>query len=185
MRVISGSLRGLKLDAPDGMSTRPTTDRVKESMFNIIQGYLPRKAVLDLFGGSGALGIEALSRGCSSCVFVDTDASAIKVIKNNISKARLDDKSVILKEDVFEFLRKCTSSFDIVFLDPPYNKGLIKKVLDILCERKLISPDSVIVTETADGEPLVESKGFTCIKTKKYGKTVVSVYKLDTDGEHI
>lgn len=183
MRVISGSARGLKLVAPDGMGTRPTTDRVKESLFNIIQPYIPAENVLDLFGGSGALGIEALSRGSKHCVFVDIDKSAIDIITKNAEKARLSDKADIIKEDVFSYLGRCRESFDIVFLDPPYNKGFLDKVLEWIYKRNLLKENGIVVVEGEVGGESVENPHFLCFNERKYGKTTVSLFKLK--GENI
>lgn len=177
MRIISGLRRGLKLDAPSGMSTRPTTDRVKESVFNIIQSYLPADKVLDLFGGSGALGIEAISRGSNLCVFVDIDKDAIDIIKSNITKARFEDKAVILRKDVFSFLDGCSEKFDIIFLDPPYNKMFLMPVFEKIYKKDLLCEGGIIVVESEVGGEEPKSDDFLCIKSVKYGKTVVSVYK--------
>ena len=177
MRVISGTAKGLKLMAPEGLDTRPTTDRVKESMFNIIQPWLPCKNVLDLFGGSGALGIEALSRGSEFCVFVENNKNAAKVIKQNIEKARLFEKSHLELNDVFLYLSACKKSFDVIFLDPPYNKGFLNNVFAFIFEKKLLSQNGIVVVEREiDGEE-VEEDNFCCIKHAKYGKTTVSIYK--------
>ena len=177
MRVISGSARGLKLVSPEGLGTRPTTDRVKESLFNIIQPYIPADNVLDLFGGSGALGIEALSRGSKSCVFVDIDKKAIDIINQNIEKARLKEKSVVVKADVFNYLSACSEEFDIIFLDPPYNKGFLDKVFDNIYKNKLLKKDGIIVVESEAGGEMPDNSNFVCVKFAKYGKTVVSVFK--------
>jgi len=177
MRVISGSARGLKLIAPDGLGTRPTTDRVKESLFNIIQPYIPAKSVLDLFGGSGALGIEALSRGSDSCVFVDVDKKAIDIIKQNVEKARLKERANIIKSDVFSYLSCCNEKFDIIFLDPPYNKGFLDKVFEKIFEKNLLKKDGVIVVEGEAGGETPKNSNFICVKYAKYGKTTVSLFK--------
>lgn len=177
MRVISGSARGLKLAAPEGMGTRPTTDRVKESLFNIIQPYIPAEKVLDLFGGSGALGIEALSRGSEFCVFVDLDKKAIDIITHNVEKARLKECAEIIKTDVFSYLSCCGEKFDVIFLDPPYNKGFLNKVFDKISEKKLLKEEGIIVVESEVGGESAENSSFACVKHAKYGKTTVSVFK--------
>lgn len=178
MRVISGSARGLKLTSPDGLETRPTTDRVKESIFNIIQTYIPCNNVLDLFAGSGALGIEALSRGSLRCTFIENNSNAFSIVKTNIEKARLTEKAELIKKDAFEFLNSCKTQYDIVFLDPPYNKGLLKKSFDYIYNENILSENGIIVAETEfDGE-LPENNYFECVKNAKYGKTLVLIYKL-------
>ncbi len=178
MRVISGSARGLKLSSPDGLDTRPTTDRVKESIFNIIQNYIPCHNVLDLFAGSGALGIEALSRGSKRCTFVENNLQSFDTIKTNIEKARLTERAELLKKDAFDFLDLCRTKYDIIFLDPPYNKGLLKKSFDYIYKHNLLSEDGIIVAETEHNGELPENNYFECIKNAKYGKTLVLIYKL-------
>lgn len=177
MRIISGLRRGLKLDAPMGLATRPTTDRVKESVFNIIQNYLPADNVLDLFAGSGALGLEAISRGSKRCIFVDAESKAIDTIKSNINKARFEENSKVIKKDVFSFLAECTFSFDIIFLDPPYNKQFLEPVLSEIFKKNLLLEDGIIVVESEVGGEEIKSDDFSCIKSVKYGKTVISILK--------
>ena len=178
MRVISGSLRGLKLIAPEGLGTRPTTDRVKESLFNIIQPYIPAESVLDLFGGSGALGIEALSRGSSFCVLVDVDKNAVDIINKNIEKARLKERTRVIKGDALSYLSSCNDKFDVIFLDPPYNKGFLNKVFEEIYKNNLLDTNGIIVVEgEVGGETFDDDSKFVCIKQAKYGKTTVSVFK--------
>ncbi len=177
MRVISGTARGLKLLAPEGLNTRPTTDRVKESIFNILMPYLPCENVLDLFAGSGAMGIEALSRRCSHCTFIEKDSSSFEIIHKNAQKARVLSSSKILKADALEFLRSQKTQFDIIFLDPPYNQGLLAPVFEIIFKNNLLADNGVIVCETEDKGETVENDNFVCIKQAKYGKTIVSFFK--------
>jgi len=176
MRVISGTARGKKLIAPEGINTRPTTDRVKESIFNIIQRYIPCENVLDAFAGSGALGIEALSRGAESCTFIEANPEALSILRKNVEGARVSDKSEILRKDIFDFLNLTNKKFDIIFLDPPYNKGFLSPVFKIVKERKLLSENGIVLVETEFGGEETEFNGFECIKKAKYGKTVVSVF---------
>lgn len=177
MRIISGSRRGKKLVAPDGVSTRPTTDRVKESVFNIIQSYIPTEHVLDLFAGSGALGIEALSRGCKSAVFVDTGREALNVINQNIKASRFEEQATILRADAAEYLKKCTDCFGIIFLDPPYNTGLLTLAAALIEKRGLLSDNGIMVCETeVDGEfPSVSA--LELIRSVSYGKTSILIYR--------
>jgi len=176
MRVISGTARGKKLIAPEGINTRPTTDRVKESIFNIIQRYIPCENVLDAFAGSGALGIEALSRGAESCTFIEANPEALSILRKNVEGARVSDKSEILRKDIFDFLNLTNKKFDIIFLDPPYNKGFLSPVFKIVKERKLLSENGIVLVETEFGGEETEFNGYECIKKAKYGKTVVSVF---------
>lgn len=178
MRVISGSARGLKLSSPDGLYTRPTTDRVKESIFNIIQTYIPCNNVLDLFAGSGALGIEALSRSSSRCTFVENNLQSFSTVKANIKKARLTEKAELVMKDAFDFLNSCTKKFDIIFLDPPYNMGLLKKSFDYIYKQNILSENGIIVVETEFNGEIPENNNFECVKNAKYGKTLVLIYKL-------
>lgn len=178
MRVISGSARGLKLLSPEGIDTRPTTDRVKESLFNILQPYIPCGAVLDLFSGSGALGIEALSRGCESAVFVENSAPALAVTEKNIEKARLLSRAEVIKSEALAFLSICRKNFDIIFLDPPYDKGLLEPVFAKIFEKKLLNNGGIIAVETKHNGEKIENGNFEIIKYVKYGKSAVSIFRL-------
>ena len=177
MRIISGLRRGMKLSSLDGLDTRPTTDRVKENVFNIISFSLPCGNVLDLFAGSGALGIEAISRGSSHCTFVESNKNAIKIIKQNIESASFSDKCDILMSDAVSYLKSCSNTFDLIFLDPPYNKGFLTPVFKTIAERKLLNPGGVIVCETELSGETVSDTNFECIKQAKYGKTIISIFK--------
>ena len=120
MRVISGKVKGVVLKAPDGMLTRPTSDRVKEAMFSIIQFDLPGAKVLDLFGGTGQLGIEAISRGAQSAVFVDAREEACRLIRGNLAKAKLESQGKVIRCDYADYLKRSREIYGIIFLDPPY-----------------------------------------------------------------
>lgn len=177
MRIISGSARGLKLVTPEGLGTRPTTDRVKEAMFNLIQSFLPCDGVLDLFAGSGALGLEALSRRCGFGVFVDDSKKALEIVKKNAEKAKLFERCEFVQKNSISYLEECEKGFGIIFLDPPYNKGFLNKAFEIIKKRKLLLPDGIIVAEREAGGEEISEKDFECIKHARYGKTTVSVYK--------
>lgn len=182
MRIISGQARGLKLIAPDGLDTRPTTDRVKESIFNLIIPYIPANAVLDLFAGSGALGIEALSRRSDFGVFVESDKEAFKVINKNLEHSRFLEKSETILGDAISYLRRTDKKFDIVFLDPPYNTGLLTRAVDIIFERNILTPCGIIVAESEAGGEVPPSSHFDIIKQAKYGKTTVFILKRPEKG---
>lgn len=174
MRIISGCRKGHKLKAPEGLDTRPTTDRVKESIFNLIQFCRP-EAVLDLFAGSGALGIEALSRGAERAVLIDSDRKAIALIQENLKDARLDTFATVRMTDALSYLDTCGQTFDLIFLDPPYNKGWISPVLEKIAKRGILRPEGVIVCETeAGGEPMPETE-YNLRKSVKYGKTIITI----------
>ena len=138
MRIISGNKRGMVLESPEGLDTRPTSDRIKETLFNMIAFDIPDCNFLDLFSGSGQMGIEALSRGAKEAVFVEKDKKALACINKNIAKAKLESCSKVYSEDVFSALNriKCPDGFDIVFMDPPYNK-LITETTTIIVEASL------------------------------------------------
>lgn len=175
MRIISGMRKGLKLKSPDGMNTRPTTDRVKESVFNLLQFCIPCDSVLDLFAGSGALGIEALSRHCSHGVFVDQNRQAVSLIQDNLSSANFREIASVHCKDAVTFLNETTDSFDLIFLDPPYNQGLLKPVLALIAERNLLNEDGIIVVESEENGETVEDTSFFVRRVAKYGKTMITL----------
>lgn len=177
MRVISGSARGRKLIAPPGLDTRPTTDRVKESIFNIISPYLPGNLVLDLFSGSGAMGVEALSRGSEHAVFVECDRAAFNVTRQNIQFARVSDRAEVIFGDALAFLSHATGQFDIIFLDPPYNTGLLTGAINKIAEKNLLSEGGIIVAESEHLGEEPDGNHFDIIKRAKYGKTTVFVLR--------
>lgn len=177
MRIISGTRRGQKLMEFEGMSIRPTTDRVRESIFNLIQGYIFDSKVLDLFGGSGALSFESLSRGAESAVIVDMDQRSIKVIKENAERLRFLDKVAILNKSAEDYLKSATEKFHIVFLDPPYNKGFIKPVIESIVEKNILEDDGIIVLESDHIDEHGEFDGLSIVKQKRYGRTFVTIYQ--------
>lgn len=148
MRVISGSARGRRLKELQGMETRPTTDKVKESLFNIIQFDIPGRRVLDLFSGTGQLGIEALSRGAASCTFIDQRRDAVKLIRENLAECRLSEQGRVIQGDSLAFLSACREKFDVLFLDPPYHTDLIDRALELATKIDILSENSIIVCET-------------------------------------
>lgn len=181
MRIISGIRRGHKLKAPDGIDTRPTTDRVKESVFNLIQFCLPAENVLDLFAGSGAMGIEAISRGSANAVFVENSDKALKLVRDNLELVRLTEYANIVKSDAVSYLSRTDEKFDIIFLDPPYNKGMLKPVAEQIALRKILKNDGVIVVETELNGELFEHPSFSLRRRAKYGKTVISVMQYSVE----
>lgn len=171
MRVIAGTARRLLLKTPDGIDTRPTTDRIKETLFNMLMPYLSGAVFVDLFSGSGGIGIEALSRGASKAYFVENNQKAVLCIMDNIEHTHFVDKAVVLKQDVFAALRGgIRDNADVIFLDPPYNHGYEKHVLELLQEADYVTADTLIVVETS-----LETEfhyavgiGFEVIKEKRY-----------------
>lgn len=178
MRIIAGTARGLKLLSLDSLDTRPTLDRVKEPLFSMLMPYLDGADVLDLFAGSGALGLEALSRGASKCTFVDKNPKCRAVIEGNIKKTRFDEKSVVKTEDFAKFLNSCTEKFSLVFLDPPYKAGVYKDCLNLLCKNNLLQDGAVIALEADADEKFSENDflKFSLLKERKYGR--VKLYIL-------
>ncbi|MBQ8942353.1 MAG: 16S rRNA (guanine(966)-N(2))-methyltransferase RsmD [Firmicutes bacterium] len=174
MRVISGSARGLKLKAPEGMNTRPTTDRIKESLFNIIAAELYDICFADLFAGSGAIGIEALSRGAKKAYFSDSNRKSAEIIKDNLSRARLADKAEVFCCDYSQALSRIKANddkIDIAFLDPPYNKGLAVRALEEIVRLELLSDDGFIIVEQAAEEPAIDVAGLKTTRVKDYKTT--------------
>lgn len=175
MRVISGRSRGKKLIAVEQESTRPTLDRVKESLFNKLQGEIQDSIVLDLFAGTGALGIEALSRGAKEAVFVDNHVEAVKVIKKNIENTKNLDKSIVINNDYNLALKKLSDEnkkFNIVFLDPPYKSNLAYQALQKIIMSDLLTEDGTVIIETDDikkEEEILNVQGIEIFDKRKYG----------------
>lgn len=180
MRVISGLARGLKLSSIEGMETRPTLDRVKEPLFSMLMPYIYDKNVLDLFSGSGALGIEALSRGAKNCVFVDKNPKCVKVISDNIKRARLEEKSTVKNVSYEIFLKQSKEKFDLVFLDPPYKMGLLDDILKILRENAHLNTDAIVCVEADDGTEILYD-GYTLLKERKYGRVKLFILQLEKE----
>lgn len=177
MRIITGSARGYRLKTlPGEETTRPTTERVKESVFSTLQFEIEGRAVLDLFAGSGQMGLEALSRGAASCVFLDSSKEACDIVRDNAKGARLSDCARILNGDAQRFCAQCKERFDVVFLDPPYRAGLLPVLLPLLPD--LMRDGGVAVCETDAATRLAESYGALQLeKQKRYGKTLVWFYR--------
>ena len=178
MRVISGNARGKKLVSLEGMNTRPTLDRVKEALFNIIQFDIVDKNVLDLFAGSGAIGIEAISRGAKSVTFCDNSPDAIKIIKTNIQNTKSTEKSVVLQKDyllALKHLANLENKFDIIYLDPPYKTDFANKAIEQIINLNLLSKDGIIIVETDDAEKEEEfsNKGIEIFDKRKYGRAIL------------
>ena len=172
MRVIAGSARSLKLKTPDGLDTRPTTDRIKETLFNIIGPTVYDSIFLDLFSGSGGIGIEALSRGAKEAVFVENDPKAMRCIKDNLRFTRLEPKAVTMTTDVMNALYRLEGEkiFDIIFMDPPYNRELERKALEYLSGSDLVYDDTTIIVEASKETDFsyAEELGFSVIREKIY-----------------
>lgn len=177
MRVISGSRRGKKLIGFEGEKIRPTTDRVKESIFNIIAQYVPSAVTLDLFGGTGALSCEALSRGAKRAVIVDSSDESLAVIRKNIKMLDFEDRCSIIKADAFGYLDSINESFDVIFLDPPYNKGFIEPVLEKIAQCGILAKDGIIMLESDTTDMHEDIDGLVIDRQRKYGRTYITIYK--------
>ena len=181
MRVVAGTARGVSLKTPDGMKTRPTTDRVKEAMFSVLHFDLPGAKVLDLFGGTGQLGIEALSRGARSCVFVDENDKACQLIRENLKRTKFEAQAKVIRGDYLQFLRTTGEKFDIILLDPPYAEVFLENCLNLITEIDILQTDGIIVTERPVEKKLTMSfDGFSRSKDYKYGNTVVTLYRKNS-----
>ncbi len=179
-RIISGSAKGLRLKDVPGDITRPITDRVKEALFNILGSDVVDTTVLDLFGGTGSVGIEALSRGARSVTFVEINSQALEVIKDNLVRTHLNDKAIVLRDDAFRFLEKSQECFDIIFIAPPQYKGLWDKALKQLDSNPaIIQEDGLIIVQIDPIEyKLIELISLIEIEQRKYGKTLIVFYEL-------
>ncbi len=176
MRVISGTARGTKLNSIEELSTRPTLDRVKEAFFNIIQPDVEDSVVLDLFAGSGAIGIEFLSRGCKTAYFCDISKKAVNMIHQNLEKTRLQKNAIILNKDFKTCLNELSSkkiAFDIIFIDPPYKDDIAVSAVEIILSLKLLNEDGIIIIETDEKDrelKQLENLDIEVYDIRKYGR---------------
>ncbi len=180
MRVITGTARGRKLKELQGRETRPTTDKVKESLFNIIQFDIEGRKVLDLFGGTGQLGIECLSRGAASCTFVDLRKEAASLIRDNVALCGFTGQAKVIQGDYLSFLTGCREKFDLILLDPPYARGLLEKALETAAGIDILSENGIMVCESAAETILPTlSEPYRKGKDYRYGKIKLTVYRRD------
>lgn len=182
MRVISGEFRGRKLEQIEGIEIRPTSDRVKESLFNILGTRLVNCAFLDLFAGTGGIGIEAYSRGAALVVFNDESAKSIKILNSNLDKLNISDKVKVYNADFLNTINKLANDnmkFDIIFIDPPYLKGYEKNALAQISEYSMLADEGIIVVEHDLEDIMPEFSGdFKLTRQNKYGNTMISFYGL-------
>ena len=184
MRVITGIARGHKLIAPEGMDVRPTSDKVKEAVFSAVQFELQGAYILDLFAGSGQMGIEALSRGASRAVFVDSSQKSIRCINENIKSVRFEKQSEVVSRDSYDYIKLTRNVFDVIILDPPYRHGHIQKILPYTAEK--LSENGIVICEyESDMEKPAAPEGLEVRKTYRYGRISVTIFcKPDSsDGE--
>lgn len=188
MRIITGKAKGIRLKTLEGEATRPTSERVKEAVFSMIQFDIEGRSVLDLFSGSGQLGIEALSRGAIDATFVDKSRDAIAIIKDNVKKSGFLEQSEIYQADYLDFFKRYSSKkFDIIFLDPPYALKMYKPAFKAMLEYGVLKPTSMIICESGEdtvfeGDSSLESK-FSVEKKSKYSKTVITIFRPLIDEE--
>ena len=177
MRIITGSARGTRLETLEGEETRPTAERVKEALFSMIQFDIEGRRVLDLFAGSGQLGLEALSRGAAVATFIDQNNSASDIVKQNAKKTKLFEKCRVLTTDWKSYVRGMAGreKYDIIFIDPPYASGLAKEATEKLIQADMIADHGLVVCETSDPDP-VEHDGLVTLKHNRYGKTYITLY---------
>ena len=182
MRIISGKARGRKILSPETMETRPTLDRIKEAIFNIIQGYIPDAVAVDVFAGTGSLGLEAASRGAKECYLVDKSPVTFPLLKKNIENLKFEDTCTALNMDAYMALKSLAAKgkvFDLIFIDPPYLKNLIPEAMQIVEEKNMLHEDGIIVTKIDATEEIFEgTENIELFRTKKYGNTIVNLYRL-------
>lgn len=184
MRVITGSARGVRLQAPKGMDTRPTLDQVKEGIFSAIQFEVDGRRVLDLFAGSGQMGIEALSRGAKSAVFVDMRQDACAVVRSNLEKTRLTPNAQVLRSDYLSYLSHCRETFDLIFLDPPYAEIFLENALKSISEIDILSECGILICERPAEKMLPAQIGCLHVSREyRYGRVAVSLYRKNNDLE--
>lgn len=183
MRIIAGKAKGKKLLSPETLETRPTLDRVKEAMFSMIQGYILDAVVVDVFAGTGSLGLETASRGAKEVYLVDKSSVTFPILKKNIENLKFQDFCIPLNMDAYEALRKLNKQgkvFDIIFIDPPYCKDMIPEAMKIIEENNMLHKDGIIVTKIDSIEEIFEGYNkIRLLKSRKYGNTTVCLYKFE------
>ena len=184
MRVITGSARGRRLKQLEGLETRPTTDRVKEAVFNILQFDIEGRRVLDLFAGTGQLGTEALSRGAASAVFVEKRRDAAALIRENLKLTELTDRSRVVNGEAGAFLAGCREKFDLIFLDPPYAAGLLEEALEAISRFDILANHGIMVCESPAERELPDLPApYSRHRVYRYGKTKITTYHCEEDVE--
>ena len=186
MRVISGTARGTKLYTLEGNQTRPTLDRVKESLFNMINMQIKDATILDLFSGSGAIGIEFISRGAKKAFLCDTSKEAINIIRKNVEKTKMQDKIIILQENFKSCLEKQIEKFDFIYIDPPYASSFAKEAVEIIIKKDLLKSEGSIVIETDNAKQVIEELNMLNMpieiyKQKKYGRVELLFIRKGSD----
>ena len=183
MRVITGTARGRRLREPEGLDTRPTTDRVKEGLFSAIQFDIEGRRVLDLFAGTGQLGIECLSRGAERAVFVDSGPKALAVVRENLKTTGLTDRAAVVSGDALEYLARTRDRFDLIFLDPPYGTGLLEQAMERIGAFDILNPHGIIVAEHPVNTAVPALRQCAAGRTYRYGKIAVTLYRRQGDAD--
>ncbi len=177
IKIIAGKNRGYIIKTKEGITTRPTLNRIRENLFNIIKDIVPNANILDLFAGSGAIGIEALSRNAKSATFIELDKIAFKILKENLIKTDNFKKSSIINKDFRGFLRNCMESFDIIYIDPPYHLKAYEEALELIGKNQLLIDNGVIIIEAKkDAKLPKETNDFKCYRDVIYGNTIIKFY---------
>lgn len=177
MRIIAGDLKGRRLTSPKNDKVRPTSDKVKEAIFSIVAGAYVDGNVMDLFAGTGNLGLEAISRGAKHCYFGDISKESLALVKENVRYCRVENQCTIFAGDYQDILDRISVKMDVIFLDPPYKDGLLENCISIISDREILSEDGYIVAEHDIREELPEHIGrYEKLKVRRYGKIGVSIY---------
>ncbi|MBU3142123.1 16S rRNA (guanine(966)-N(2))-methyltransferase RsmD [Clostridium sp. CF012] len=181
MRIISGSARGRKILSPVGMGTRPTLDRIKEAIFNIIQDRTRNAVVVDMFSGTGSLGLEAASRGAEKCYLIDMGDTTFEMLEKNVDNLKFNDKCICLKGDTYKYMQQFAQEkivFDLIFIDPPYAKDMIPPAIEIIAANRLLSNDGLVVCKIDSSEEVYDGNSTIHLSDlRKYGNTTVLFYK--------
>ena len=185
MRIITGIAKGKKIKAPYGMDTRPTLDRVKESLFDILSDKIAGKKILDLFAGTGNLGLESISRGALSSIFVESNRDTYKILEDNVTSLGFQKESILYNKDSFTSLKLFHDSnitFDVIFLDPPYGKGYVEKAINIIDRLNLLNDNAIIVCEYDVKDLIPDTVGkIKAYRTEKYGRVKISFFTQGGD----
>ncbi len=175
MRIISGQQKGHRISSGKSARIRPTSDRVRESIFNVLREEVAAKEILDLFAGAGGLGLEALSRGARSVTFVDASSQSVNLLRKNLEKLKVKDRSSVIRQDGLKALHKLRQSFDVVFADPPYGKGFVQRVVDSVAQSGVLRHGGILVLEHHKKETFsCPEDQFSLVKQKRFGDTVIS-----------
>lgn len=186
MRIITGSAKGRRIEAPEGEGTRPTSDKVKGAVFNILRNKVEDAAVLDMFSGTGNLGLEALSRGAGRCIFIEKDQKAFQILKKNITSLGFEESCEMYHQDAFisiEKIKKRGMKFDIIFLDPPYGRQMVIKAIEEISRLDILDYDGIIISEQDETDILPDKIGnIEAYRTEKYGRTKITFWSMEREG---